>query len=127
VEVVVVDHFDQVLFWAQLTAALLVGFHVVQISVVGLRALRAGQPGLKVGVAVTTAVIGLGLALGGSWIGSVAAFHVSSPFGFSWLAVFLMQIAGALAASWMTAAAYARWLAPVVLNWFSREGATRGG
>lgn len=118
---------EQVLFWAKVIAALLIGFCVVQIGVTGLRTLRAGHPGVRVAVVVTAAIIGLGLALGVSWFGSVAVFSALAPTGIPLVQLLVAQLAGALAASWIAAVAYAKWLAPAVIAWFTREGAQGHG
>lgn len=118
---------EQVLFWAEVVAALLIGLCVLQIGVTGLRALRAGQPGVRVAVAVTAAVIGLGIALGVSWLGSVTVFSALAPTGIPLVQLLAAQLAGALVASWIAAAAYAKWLAPSLIAWFSREGTPEHG
>lgn len=112
---------EQALFWAEMTALLLIGYSVVQIAVYGLRALRSGVPGLRVAVQLTASTIGMAVALGGSWLGSLIIFSALAPTDVSVLHLLGAQVAGALMIAWLAAFIYAKWLAPTVVDWFSRE------
>lgn len=115
--------YEQALFWAETASTVLIGLCLLQIGRYALRALRLGQPGVRVGVLVTTAVIGLGAALAASWLGGRLAFLAALPLDLRPAPSLMAQLGGALVLSWIVAVAYGKWVAPAVAAWFSREEA----
>jgi hypothetical protein len=117
----------RVAYWAGLAAAILVALHLVRAGLYGARAIRAGYPSTMVGVALTTSVIGIGVALGASWLGGTAAFYVLSPLRVTPLLLVIVQLVAAFALSWAVSMAYGKWGAPAVAAWFSGEGTHEHG
>lgn len=94
---------------------------VVRITLASLRQRRVGTPGAIVGAAITSQLIGLGLAITGAVGGGRTSFVVLEPLGLPAIVHLIVQVCAALAGSWLIGRAYFGWLAQPVYRWFAGE------
>jgi|GEM_PF-7106088 len=121
------DFSTHITFWAGLASAILVGLHLVRTGLYGVRALQAGRPGTMVGIAVTTSLIGLGVAFGTSWLGGTLSFRSLSTLLLPLPVAVVVSLLVAFSVSLAASLAYGRWGAPLVAAWFSGEGTHENG